>query len=368
MKKASWVTTAVLLWLMVCLAGCDALVDQESLQADAGLVADLAAEDTPAVDLLDSVADTLGDDQQPPDLDGIEDSAVEESSGDDVETEDFSETDLFEKDQQGPCQPPEFQEEGQKIVSLAFGQGGFAGESLDVDGDPETCSPPGQCQEGYNNQLSGMVNQLQQFVDTGAELNQALEDGELVLLLEPVDPNFDGLPFKLNFLLGEAVADKETCDWQLETCQYTVLQDSLDPVTCNVRFQFHNATVVDGLLKAGGPDAKIAMVLPLSDSFRLEVEVHMAHVQGVVSGVDSIDGIENGILAGAVRKAALLDAIDSLPAEVVEALPVSPEMVTNLLDAFIVPDVDTNNDGQLDGASLGMKFTTIAATITATTQ
>lgn len=357
-----------MVWLMMGAAGCDGLVDKESLEPDSGLAADLEAEDTPAVDLLDSVADTLGDDQQSPDLANIEDSAVDELSVDDIQPDELTETDLFEIDQQGPCQPPEFQEQGQKIVSLAFGQGGFAGESLDVDGDPETCSPPGQCQDGLNNQLSGMVNQLQQFVDTGAELNQALEDGELVLLLEPVNPHFDGSPFSLNFLLGEAVADKETCDWQQETCQYTVLPDSLDPVTCNVRFQFQNATVTDGLLMAGGPDAKIAMVLPLSDSFRLEVEVHMAHVQGVVSGADSIDAIENGVLAGAVRKAALLDAIDSLPDEVLEGLPVSPEMVTNLLDAFIVPDVDTNNDGQLDGASLGMKFTTISANIIATGQ
>lgn len=46
-----------------------------------------------------------------------------------------------------------------------------------------------------------------------------------------------------------------------------------------------------------------------------------------------------------------------------DGLPVSKAMLKNLLDMFIAPDLDSDNDGQEDAASVGIKFATISGTI-----
>lgn len=348
--------------LCVSLCSCDALVDSKSLEQELATAADAGADAAAEPDLpVDAGPDLPEPDSAATDEISTDDLIPDETTGDAADG--TTDLDGTQTDTGWECPGPVFEEEIQKVVTLAFGKGGLAGEALDIDDNPETCSPVGQCEGGLNNQLSGLVGQMEQFVDSGSELEKALDEGELVLLLEPVSPALDGSTFVLNLLLGETTATKEECDWQTDACAYLVIPDSLAPGTCAPRFHFDNTTIVDGQLRAGGPDAEFAMVVPLSDSFRLEIVVHMARIEGTVVGTDEIEGIVGGIVGGAVRKSSLLEAIDSIPPELVETLPVSPEMVKNLLDAFIVPDVDINGDGELDGASVGLKFSTIPGSV-----
>jgi len=256
----------------------------------------------------------------------------------------------------------------QKVVGLAMGSGGHAGEALDIDDDPDTCSPAGDCEGGYNNQLSGLVNQLTAFVSPDDELTKALEDGQIVLLLELAGLAMDGTEFPINMYLGEPEAEKEVCDWQAEKCEYLVLPESFDPDSCAPMVSFTNATVTGGgKMVAGGSGYFIVLSIPIAEGVALSITASMARIEGDLSGEGETMTIDNGLIGGAVRKDQLMAAVDAIPPETMEELPVSQDMIKNLLDMFVQPDVDTDDDGELDAASVGIKFSTIAGTITGAT-
>ena len=172
----------------------------------------------------------------------------------------------------------------------------------------------------------------------------------------------DGTPFIINTYLGDAVEDKEICDWQSEQCGYTVKSDSFDLAACKALVSFDNATVVDGKLAAGGPDHLFMFSIPISATAQLDVTANMAQLAAdVLADGDGIK-LENGIIGGALRKDMLLAAVDKIPDDA--NLPISKEMFGSTLNMFIKPDIDTDGDGEADAASFGLKFETIAGTIT----
>jgi len=101
-----------------------------------------------------------------------------------------------------------------KIDFLEYGKGGHPGEALDIDGDPESCAPTGQCEAGLDNQFTLLFDALKDFFDVDAELAGSLKTGDLVLLLEAPGFNMDGNDFLLHLYYGQPAADKETCDYQ----------------------------------------------------------------------------------------------------------------------------------------------------------
>ncbi len=275
-------------------------------------------------------------------------------------------TDGSEVCQEGACKPKgecvaDFETPGLKVNTMAVGKGGHAGEALDVDGDPATCAPEGDCEDGLNNMLSGLLGQLAQFVDADAEIAKALDEGTIVLLAEMKDMKTDGTEFTMNMYIGDPVADKATCDYQAAVCDYTVKLDSLDPVTCAPIITFDNATITAGALKAGGPDAIFSVTIPIQEGISLTVTANMAQIVGTVAGEGEAMTLADGIVGGAVRKDKLMEAVDYIPDDA--GLPVSKDMIKNLLDMFVKPDVDTDDDGELDAASIGIKFGAIAGKI-----
>lgn len=269
----------------------------------------------------------------------------------------------------GKCYPTDcldeivFQE-AQKIHFMEIGKGGHAGEALDVDGDPDTCAPEDDCEDGLDNQLSGLLGQIVQFVDPDEAMAGALEDGSIVLLVELVDFADDGSPFLLNMYLGDPVADKDTCDYQADTCEYLVDPNSFDPAACEPLIAFDNATVTDGKLTAGGPDNLFNLSIPVQDGLVLDVTANMAQIQGDIVGDGAQRTIANGLVGGAIRKDKLIESVQAVPDELFEDLPVSKSMVINIIEMFITPDIDTDDDGDPDAASVGLKFATIPAVLT----
>jgi len=243
---------------------------------------------------------------------------------------------------------------------MAIGAGGHPGEALDVDGDPDTCAPEDDCEQGLNNQLSGLLGQLATFVDANAELAAALEEGKLVLLAEMVDYKGEGTPFVLNMYLGDPSVPKEECDFQTEVCDYLVDPGSFDLVDCSPFITFTSAVVNDGVLTAGGPESLFSLAIPISDELLLTVTANMAQIQGTF-----VDGspptITEGLVGGAIRKDKLIESVEAVPEEKFEGFPITKPMLINLLKMFIQNDVDMDDDGEPDAASVGIKFSTIAA-------
>jgi len=263
----------------------------------------------------------------------------------------------------GGCGPDEFSPAVQKINSLAVGKGGYPGEGLDVDNDPDTCSPTDDCDSGINNQMAGLLSQLSQFVDADSELMNALEEGQIVLLLESVGLKTDGTVFIVNFYMAELVEDKETCDYQAEKCEYMVKQESFDPATCNPVATFDDARITDGKLTGGGPEAVFVISIPIVEGVSVDLAANMAQLAGDAVFDRGEMFLDNGVMAGAIRKDKLMEAIDLIPEDPEFELPVSKDMIKNLLNMFVKPDVDTDDDGTADAASIGIKFTSIPGTI-----
>ena len=183
-----------------------------------------------------------------------------------------------------------------------------------------------------------------------------------MLLLEWVDYTGEDADFLLRAHPGQAVEDRLECNWIKDHCQFEILADTIDPGTCKPYVEFDNARVVDGQLQAGGPDYVFTLRLPLADQASLLLTARMARLVGELT--EEADGkyLSNGLLGGAILKTELMGAIDSIPPDI--DLPVSKDMIKNLLDNFIVPDIDTNADGELDAASIGIKLAAHPAEIT----
>ena len=268
---------------------------------------------------------------------------------------------------QGGCVPVEIAGDVLKITALGIGTGGLPGMALDVDDNPLTCSPDGSCQGGLDNQLGGVLGQVQQYIDTDQELETMLTDGALVHLAWFEGFNTQGLPFSMHLFEGVPVSELQVCDWQTQVCDYLVAAAWYDQGICAFTVGFDNAVVTGGILHAGGPDYAIPLCLPFlfdggDTETCLAVTGHRARVQGtVVTSGDEIVGLQDALLGVAISKAELLAAVEALPADL--ELPVSTALLVGMLDMFVVPDIDLDGDGTLDAASLGVQHDAIAGEV-----
>jgi len=262
----------------------------------------------------------------------------------------------------GSCEPGDvsFSDTVQKLNYMAVGYGGHPGEALDVDADANTCSPYNDCEKGLDNQLSGLFAQLSQFIDVNAQIQQALESGSLIMLAEMVAADFNGNPFVLNMFIADAQNPKPVCNYQNSKCEYLVASDSIDLDACQPFVTFDNAKVVSDVLKAGGLGYQLKLLLPLFPGFPIAFDVfHARIVADLLWGPDGSLQL-SGLIGGGIPKESIMDAVDLLPDD---GLPVSKDMIKNLLDMFIKNDIDTNGDGEKNAASIGIKFGSIEGII-----
>ena len=257
-----------------------------------------------------------------------------------------------------------------KVNFLAIDGDGLAGHGLDVDGDAGTCAPAGNCENGIDNALGGILGQVEQYIDVAAELEGALVDGSIVLLFEMADYMNDGTEFPMYFFLGEITGDQAACDYQAATCDYLVDTMSYSVETCGESLiSFANAAVNGGAFTAGGPDAVFSLALDI-EGLALTITAVNAQIVGDVTETEGVPtAVANGLIGGAVPKALIMEAVDNLPDDL--ELPVSPALIKGMLDMFIVPDIDAGDeygngdpDGDFESASVGIQFGAIEGKVT----
>ena len=248
----------------------------------------------------------------------------------------------------------------QKVNKLDIGKGGQPGQALNIDSDMETCSPDGDCTNGLDNQLSALVDNLAESFDLTVELNDALTKGDIVMLFELVSPDFSGKPFPMAIYFGKPVAQIEQCNFQASFCEYLVEIESFDLAQCKPYILFDNAVIEGDILRAGGPQHVMKGEF-LVGAVNIPVELHKLHLTGNVTFGDGGKlQISDGILAGAIPKQLLVDAIDQAD----EAdLPMTKEAIKYLLNIAVINDVDIDDNGSLDAASIGVVFQSIPGSI-----
>ncbi|MEZ4264982.1 MAG: hypothetical protein R3F39_01290 [Myxococcota bacterium] len=248
------------------------------------------------------------------------------------------------------CDPPVSENAG-RIIELAVGVDGMPGHGLDVDGDPATCAPVGECSGGVDNALAF----LSLFNDT---FGSAIEDGAIDLIADFNDAAFDGSAFALPVYNAVLASSNLSCQSPAQVCSYEVNQSSFD-ATCRAFFAFDDARIVGDKLSAGGPGTKVTIALPFQGSVlaftlanaRLEATVTLSADKSSIVMVDALVG-------GAAPKEQLIDAIAALDENV---LPLPPEQLALVLDGAIDNDIDLDGDGVLDAASAALHIRTSPA-------
>ncbi|MFH1530718.1 MAG: hypothetical protein ABIK09_08325 [Pseudomonadota bacterium] len=253
-----------------------------------------------------------------------------------------------------------------KINSIEFGPSGTPGSALDVDENPATCAPEGDCQDGLDNNLGAALIGLEGVVNVNAEMVAGLESGAIILLAESMAPALDGTTFTIRMYAGEEVEpDPLVCNWQTDVCDYLIEPEAINTETCDVVVEFDNATIIEGHLSAGGPDAVFALSIPLLEGAMLTMTARRARVEATTVVEDSkITALADGVIGGAINKVEVQEACQALPDDLFVQLGLGKDMVCPMLDLLLVADIDTDEDPSLDSVSVGIKFAAIQGNIT----
>ena len=245
---------------------------------------------------------------------------------------------------------PVLSDDGVKLITLAIGDGGYVGEALDLDGDPTTCAPDSSCDSGINNSL-GIIAAF-----ANDSLVDAVAGGDLSLVAMFAPRGDDPDLVTLSFFSGKLAPSTPDCDTQAQTCDWVVKRDMLDPDTCAAVVSMP-ATISGNVLTAIG-EAALPFEMRLSATAVVEITIGSLQVVGTVTRSGGRITAMQGILAGAVPKQQLLDGIGALPDD---SLPANLDKATvlALVNALVSNDIDTNDDGVMDSASIGIKFTAI---------
>jgi hypothetical protein len=251
----------------------------------------------------------------------------------------------------------------QKITWMDFGKSGHPGEGLDVDQNPATCAPAGNCSAGIDNSFSSFLASLVSFgiVPTNP-FDSVIQSGDLILLAEPLGWNNWGTSFSMGFYTGDVLqSGGSTCNFQTAYCNYHVQAESINPQTCLPYIFFYPVVMNAGVLSGGGPQSHFEIAMDFIGGIPLTLRFYMAriHAETIVTSSGKVK-IDKGIIGGAIATQELFDAILALPPG---TLPMDPVMVVNLLSGMLVKDMDINGDGVKDAASVSLKFKSIEGKI-----
>jgi hypothetical protein len=248
------------------------------------------------------------------------------------------------------CEPT-FGLDALRITAAAIGDGGRPGQALDLDRNPATCAPNPGCSGGAHNALSPLA------AFANAPLADAIADGSLTILLDFDDIGLN--PFAIALFTGELDPGSAGCDITGPGCGYLVSDSTLDRETCVATVSLP-ATRAGTNVTAGGPGAVFPFEIPLGDSV-LTLTLYNVRFEGTITLDGGRISAVQGVLGGAVPKTQLIAAIESLPAD---ALPIDPASIVGLLNALVQNDIDSDGNGSLDAASIGLVLSGVAADLT----
>ena len=249
----------------------------------------------------------------------------------------------------------------------SLGLNGHPGQGLDVDGNPATCKPDGDCSAGIDNQTSAIL--------TVYDVNQVIQDNNSLLdwgslLIDFVNIQTDGTPFVLPIYLGRVSDTNPGCDYQTQSCDFTLAHINWDG-QCQPRYFFDNAVINGNVLTAGGPGTDISVSLEY-DGTLYSGTVYDVQVQATIEfdGMGHVTGISAGsIVGGAVLASNLVSALNlAVPGDdstIIYSDPVFGDVtkgqVLQWLQNILVPDSDTDGDGNPDAVSIGLLTSALAA-------
>ncbi len=251
---------------------------------------------------------------------------------------------------------PTFSPTVSKVTRMSIASTGHLGQGLDLDQNPATCAPATDCSGGIDNSLGPIASV------GNPDIQKGIDEGDILILFEHRDFRADGQPYTLTVHAGRGLdPSNPDCDVQTQVCKYLVDKGSFDD-DCNPLVSLDNAKIAGGKLTAGGQGYVFPFELPLFGDVTLTITLYYARIEAdvVVSG-DQVTFIQ-GILAGAVPKQQLKDAIAALPPDI--ELPMPKEQIIALLDLLVQADMDGDGDGQKESASIGIQFEGIAGLIT----
>ena len=250
-----------------------------------------------------------------------------------------------------------------KLIVFQIGKNGTAGEGIDVDGNPKTCSPADSCADGIDNAASALAF----FINK--PLIAAVQNGSFSFVAEFQNYQGEGQEFTLNlYQVNMAASSKTTvppCDGQKDVCEWEVFQAAMTP-DCQPKFSFPKATVVGGKLKAGGAGTLFAMDASIMGASNATLYVMGASIQGTVKfGPDgkTIQAIA-GVLGGAVPQKTVVDVINSMDDALFAQFGMTKAAALELIKGLLEIDIDTDGDGTPDASSIGLRFSAIGAKIT----
>jgi hypothetical protein len=306
-----------------------------------------------------------------------------------------------------------------RAVTLSIPPSGNPGDGVNVDG-LATCEPSFSCGGGIDNALGWVSASIG---DLNTALQDAVTNGDINILIE-LDQFANGSQTARGSI-GELASPAGCTDINDggQVCNYLIPADGVDPRVCRGGGAFKLPVSIGGLpgaasVSGGGPGNDFTFALPFAGA-DLDLTVHGVKVEATVASDGST---ASGALGGAVTQRELKAAIGGLPeglcdggdndgdactaATAATDCPgvgafcdtgylggFPPSLIVGLIDGF-PRDIDTDglktceggsNNGetctvdgdcpdtssppvtscdQLDGMSLGLKFTGIDAAIT----
>jgi hypothetical protein len=261
----------------------------------------------------------------------------------------------------------------QRINFLNISRTGHPGDGLNVDADPETCSPAiTGCSGGVDNAVGRLVDAYSVDANVPGLFALAIQDGHATRLIEAHGWNHTGAPFSLHFLLGKS--EQSLCDLSVDRCTFSVLPESFHAESCLPKTIVASAQLNGNVLTAGGADQQFTLLVdpgyivgvwddegPKKSGIQIPITMYRTHLNAQVQGVGSEMTWSGGILSGAIPLASLMEVVDNLPAEL--DLPVPASMIKTTINMSITPDIDLDGDGVKESFSIGIQFGTVSAHI-----
>ncbi|MEZ4265313.1 MAG: hypothetical protein R3F39_02955 [Myxococcota bacterium] len=237
-----------------------------------------------------------------------------------------------------------------RVTSLTIGPTGGLGDGLNVDGDSATCQPDGDCEAGIDNAfgiLAPLVNDALSGAVAGGSFTFVFELGALAN--GPV------------LAAVHTATPQPGCTGAAAACPFVPDAAGLDPLTCDPVYTVSGTWTLP-TFSAGGPAATIPFSLPLGPNASLALTLRNVRIAATAT-VDgaTLTGL-TGVLAGAVAKGDLLDAIDAAPDG---ALPFSKAQIKGVISALVPSDIDGDGDGVYESSSIGMPFSAVPVVLVA---